>query len=160
MVRIIAALLMSFASGDVLGELSPAVRAALDAARRYDRAEIYYSHWMSDESGTEHRPLAKRLVMLRSGYETRMTIRGPEVAELMHWLKVDGPAREGESPRYPHLVIDVYERRGERRTYFSDGDSLWTSEGLWLRDVDAAFRSKFTFNRLFFEDCDCSAGRP
>ena len=132
----------------------------LYSVRRYDRAEIYYSHWMAEESGTQYRPLAKRIAMLRAEYETRMTIRGPEVVELMYWLKVDGPAQEGESPRYPHLVIDIFERTGKRHTYFSDGGALWTGEGLWLRDVDATFRSKFTFNRLFFEACDCSARRP
>ena len=160
MFRIIVALSLSFASGEAMGGLSPAARANLDAVRRYERAEIYYSHWMAQEAGTEHRPLAKRIAMLRSGYETRMSIRGPEVVELLHWLKVDGPAREGESPRYPHLVIDIYERTGERRTFFSDGDALFTDEGLWLRDVDAAFRSKFTFNGLFFDGCDCSTRRP
>lgn len=111
----------------------------------YVRADTYYVNWGALTRG--------RLTpdRLRESPMIKMSILDPnETLAFTRWLRIDqmltvrdASTRSGD----PRLVIDLWDERGERTSYYSDGRFLVSSDLTSYRKVDRKFLERFTYAR-------------
>jgi hypothetical protein len=108
----------------------------------YSRADIYFAgwYWATDKRFSPE--------WTRKHYEAHFQLIDKDyVDQFIRWLNLSEKhyidKAKIKSSTLPWLVIDLHERDGNMKTYYSDGCYLFSENGTVIHEVSNEFRKKF-----------------
>ncbi|MDH4120530.1 MAG: hypothetical protein OEV94_02345 [Deltaproteobacteria bacterium] len=129
-------MLFSIGTAEVIADGNEASRAI-----NIVKVEIYYYGWHVETRS------ALTPSMVRSIYWSKTVIRDEsEVQRFVRWLRLGEMKKMGmKSDRDVRVVIDLFDKKGQRLTYCATIFEIFSEDGEWVKMVDDNFKSKFTF---------------
>jgi hypothetical protein len=125
----------------------PIILKDVDGEHHYVKAHIYYYGW---DVMTRTRI---SLNDVRTSFKIEMIVLDSyEIERLITLLNLDDfiEVKNIEMEKYsndPRLVIDLYDSKGVRTTYYASRFKLLSEDSSLVHSIDGSFRSHFTFSR-------------